>query len=542
MKKIGSLFIAILLTVVLVSCSKDKFTAKAEVNDLEPGRVEISFKLTVTDEDNLIADDAQINVILKEMDDTVKSEKSSNKASIKSEENGESFQFTNLKENTKYRLVVTTTWKEKSRKLLEREVSTVAVNEVRLTQANIDDFFKMKESSFRYSTFILDGDLDFTEKTDMIKDNLISDFRGIFDGQEHSIKNYTIDSTNSSLGLFGQLGSEAKISNLVLDGITVKTKTNSSSQSKYIGILFGQNSSSSVEIKNITIKNSQINIDEYSSTSSYFRVGILGGVINGKIENVTIENTNTLTIKANKIGSFSSSTNGAAIGGVVGEITSNASVKNVVNAGTINLSIEQTKDKGLEGTNAKINVGGFAGVSISDINETKVSNVISKTNILVDKLAFSISKVATDVKSASVDLNIGGLFGYFNGKTSNLIYEGNITVPKLTYVKDIEDEMSYEYRRVIRVGSLIGYTPASAGSFTNLLRVNGKITIAEQDAANLSANTLFGYSEIKSFGSNEQFGYVGEITDSFTEIKGKQYATVEELFKDNESWIIKNYK
>jgi|GEM_PF-5578396 len=543
-KKILGILLFLTSTIILIACGNKNFTARALVDKLQRETNKISFKLKVEDNDNLIGDDIEINIKLKEVSTTGILDKTTTKANLKKNEDGELITFSNLRINFKYNLVITTSWNNKEENLYSQEVSTVNVEEYVINQDNINDFFNMNETDYKYSKFVLGSDLDFTG----IEAKVIKDFKGTFDGKKFALKNFKIEADDEYLGVFGQLSGSVQIKDVTLDKVTIKTKTRYDSQSKYVGILYGQNSGSSVIFENITIKDSKIEINEYHSTSDYFNVGLLGGNLNGKALDIEIINSNININAIGLIGNISNSgtEKGALIGGVVGEITKSASIKNVQNSGKITFEVNQSKEKGLIGNNSRVKIGGFAGYYTSDSGEINIENVITKTNIETKKLNFSVAKVKEDVKhNRNVELVIGGLFGHFSGLMKNLVYSGNIEIKeKINYEKLIDDEMKYEYNKQIRAGAIAGISKSTNGAFENVLRVNGKIDFITQDVGVVTEiKPLFGSASGVSYNENNKFGYTGTIDDDTNKPINdeRKFEGFNDLFKDEESWIRKNW-
>lgn len=74
-------------------------------------------------------------------------------------------------------------------------------------------------------------------------------FTGVFDGNDHSILNLTIDADetgNASLGLFGKIGSEGLIKNLGIEDVNIIVTIGDSYYSDFVGGLCGYNSYGSI--------------------------------------------------------------------------------------------------------------------------------------------------------------------------------------------------------------------------------------------------------------------------------------------------------
>lgn len=226
-------------------------------------------------------------------------------------------------------------------------------------------------------------------------------FDGQLDGAGFTIRNLKVDETRSHSGLFGYLGSKAKVSNLTLENPNVKGRD-------YVGSLAGY---SAATIKNIDVKNATVQNGSYSP---------IGGVFgeansNNLMEQVTV--TSTVT------------SSGSEIGGVVGRL--NQPMKDVSIKTTINGS--------------GLNVGGVAGLTQVGVPMQRLvvekSTVTGRSNVggLVGKHQGEMQEayMTGTVKSVSVGPNVGGLVGYLSkgmvkdafvlGTVENLISTGTVS-------------------------------------------------------------------------------------------------------------------
>jgi hypothetical protein len=110
-------------------------------------------------------------------------------------------------------------------------------------------------------------------------------FTGIFNGNNHTIHNLTIDTTGTNnnyyIGLFGQLRSSAVVSNLRLQNANITGGTDTD----YLGGLCGANGDCDLRYDGGTINNCDFNGFVTSGNSSYFVGGLVGLNYLGAIQN-----------------------------------------------------------------------------------------------------------------------------------------------------------------------------------------------------------------------------------------------------------------
>lgn len=215
-------------------------------------------------------------------------------------------------------------------------------------------------------------------------------FEGHFDGNGHVIRNMTIQSMDDNdiqiyAGLFGVMGENGTIENIVLENVNVDGR-------EYLGGLVGYNMGT---INNVSVTGNVTGSSEYIG-------GLVGqnyeGSINNCSANVSVEGS-------------------GAVGGLVGEN----------NAGSMN-SCSVTGDI-VKGYN---NVGGLAGISYEGAiyNSHAVIDIEGTDNVggLVGYDAKIISNSYASGNVIGKANDIGGLIGYTNGGTIiNSYATGNVT-------------------------------------------------------------------------------------------------------------------
>lgn len=556
MRKISAIVITLLLAITLIACNKNSFYGKAKIEyDTEDGIgvTSVNFSLKIEDPDSQI--ESTIFTSIKDPEN----KEIKNYENTKEELVDESFNVSGLKENTKYTIIVTTSWDGKQRELAKTEFETRSHNENEIL--TVEDFLKIKDD--RYATYNIKADLDFSDvSADQIKAGIINVFYGVINGNGHTISNYELITTNTSQGIFGQLYTGAKINNLVLDNIKITQKEDDrATTSRYIGILFGNNTSSNVEVSDITIRNSEINYKVgTTSSSSTTSFGFLGGTGAGKFSNITIEDTNKMILDFDR-------TSNVNIGGLIGQSKSSSfQVNDVEVAGDIQLTVDQIRQedekeviKGLTGYETTVRVGGLIG----DVSESKtLQNAIVKTNINVDKLNYAIEKFETNddsSKSRFIAIGVGGLFGKLGtSKIVNMIYSGNIEVAALTLTNKLSDEdnenrkTGHGYSPQISVAGLIAESNLYSPSVIKVVRSEGTInnglqTVIE-DNGQLSSykfGTLFATGKLSTEENikSKNFGYFGVIEDRLGEdlvVINDKINVIQSLteFFVNEAWIL----
>jgi len=155
--------------------------------------------------------------------------------------------------------------------------------------------------------FLLVADINLADYTGM-QFNIIKNFTGVFDGNDHKVWNFTWWSSSylGETGLFGYLGSGGQIKNLGLENIDVNAIGENISWDYFVGGLVGFNSGG-------TITNCYMTGNVRAALYSYEPVGslVVGGLI-GKNNGTIIDSYSTASVSGNS--DYSS-----RVGGLVGE-------------------------------------------------------------------------------------------------------------------------------------------------------------------------------------------------------------------------------
>ncbi len=225
-------------------------------------------------------------------------------------------------------------------------------------------------------TIALGADLDWAYKNWEPVGSDDKPFNGILDGRGKTISNITVVGGEGVKGLFGVLGSNAKIMNITFKNVKIV----SADGIQYVGVIAGKNSGGT--IVDVTIENYDIT----GGINIGAVVGLNGGIIeNAKVINTdkTFKNINTNNNQVEKVGGI------AAIN--KGTISSSSN--------SVELTIQKNDD-------SNTYVGGIAGETSGYISETTCTSSI-------------LSKAPSN--------RVGGIVGFNTGKINRVAYKGSIT-------------------------------------------------------------------------------------------------------------------
>ena len=160
-------------------------------------------------------------------------------------------------------------------------------------------------------TVFLESDIDLANETwAPIGPNAdaANKFRGVFDGQDHTISNLYVDQTDQALyraaGFFGALYGTAK--NLTIENATIKSISSGSATDNGIAVLAGSLYNRG-DVENVTVKNAVVEGNRYC--------GGISGYTYGNIKNCTVDGLTIVCTPDNLTGSYD---NGDKAGGIVG--------------------------------------------------------------------------------------------------------------------------------------------------------------------------------------------------------------------------------
>lgn len=324
---------------------------------------------------------------------------------------------------------------------------------------SIDDWKEI--SKYPTENYILENDLDFRNATNFI----IQDYRGILNGNGHTIKNINI-SGSSAGGLITNL--HGKIKNLYVENLINDNNTDIKEQG-FVRVL-----SSGAVIDNVHMKN--VNVTRMSSTSGTPAIGYIGILVGhstgGRIMNSSVTDSKITangqlnTIYAGGLvgnGSYveinNSYTNNVdimitdaietAIGGIIGNENNSGNVSNcyahgIIKSNNSNLGGIAGKTKG----NVKNN---FSFVNISSSSDNIggiVGNNSTGNNYYVEK-----NLAIGNIYSSSSSENIGNISGNLKSQTENYAYEGQL----INGYKNISGGRTLTFEELIRENTYLNY-------------------------------------------------------------------------------------
>lgn len=212
----------------------------------------------------------------------------------------------------------------------------------------VEEFYYMAtvESTYNYA---LSTDLDFTGYTWVYVNTA---FKGVFDGQNHTIKNLTMTGLTNMGGIFPRANG-ATIKNLVLDNISIQT-------SERGGILVGRVENGDSIIQNIVIMNSSI------SGANANGVGGLIGLVSRRtdVSNISIIDTIVQNTAVN-------------VGGLVGRVDSAA-----LNASDI--FIKGVTVRSTSANTSDVAASAFVGYVRDNVNSVLTANRVVVLDTVVD--------------------------------------------------------------------------------------------------------------------------------------------------------------
>jgi len=452
MKKI-TVFVVLLATLfTIAACSSENntnITAAFDAFDITYESIE--FEVEVSDPENEITGDTYVKLYL---DDEVES----TETLTFSEEDDDPIEvsFTNLDPDTSYELKVIATVGKKNVEIISKTVKTFAQTDIYIETA--EDFFDMANN--KAGSYILSNDIDFSDVDFEMPFTSGKSFSGSFDGQGYTLKNITFTEIGSYTGVFGYVTS-ATITNLNLDNITIGTEETpiERNSSTRLSFLAGYVSSSSAEITNVHVSNSEIHVVVDSSLDVY--VGGIAGYLYGEVQNVSVTDS-IIDVKT-------VSTSDVKIGGIVGEIYTNGTLSKASMTGEIKYELlgEDFDDT----DNHSINIGGVVGRNVSQRLDVNIQDVYSTANI-TSTTNYQITETnETNVTGAIYAINIGGLFGDSSSKVENGFYGGSISF----------DHMSGEFEsnvsKLVNIGGLFGSYSERDALDSSVIRIGNEQTI-----------------------------------------------------------------
>ncbi len=297
--------------------------------------------------------------------------------------------------------------------------------------------------------------------------NMNSQFMGQFNGQNFTISNLKITRTDTSVGLFGEVGSQASISNLALINSSV-------AGASIVGGLVGNNFGI---ISNGYVTNSQVSGisrngvgglvgQNWATINNSF---VSGGSVNAggwTAGGLVGENLGTITgsyVTGGTVVSGGGTSSGGGVGGLVGNNNTGTVSGSYVSGGTVT-SINAGAAGGLAGRSFGGEIGGSYVGSVSVTGDTDVGGLVGNNRSIIRNSYVTGSTILGVT-------NVGGLVGN-NASRSNTTpssYLGNISN---TYVS------GGTVTGNTNAGGLVGFNDSFngamvSGSFWNLATTGG---------------------------------------------------------------------
>lgn len=456
MRKIIALFFIGLLSLSLIACGQET-EVTIEFTDVEVELSRVIFTLILTDPNEEVN---SLTVDVYHGNDRVRTLNINDYAAL------EGITFSSLTNDTLYRIEVSASIGREIIKLGEYSFTTLSTAIV--TIETPEQFLNMKNN--RSGNFVLANDLDFTDIA--FETPFSSSFSGSFDGQGYTISNVTFDKVSTYTGIFGFI-STGTIENLNFDNITIGTAEEplTMTTSTRVGIISGYVAGTASVIKDVTITNSQIHIEVGSTIHMY--VGGAVGEQRGKLEDITLENV--------EVNLTSTSYGRVKLGGVVGYLYEEATLKRVASNANVNFALEaeNTRDRDFS-----IFIGGIIGDNLGKISPRAVDSIYSTGDVTVSELNFNTTSTST---KGFYTVYVGGLVGRSLSNIYQGYYAGNLSV---THVKSEFDDVA---NKTFSIGGLIGFYGANE-VLEYLIRVGAgnQITVSVDDDVNLRAKQTVG--------------------------------------------------
>ncbi len=481
-------FVLILLTIVslfaLVACKEgtvidDETAITASFTDESINQNSITVKLTVDDPEDEIT--GTIYARLYNADDEAISSRSFSKSTTGDYAiDGATITFAGLGLEQSYYIIVEAT--------VDRDVIAVerftfqTIGTIHIS--TVEEFLAM--DAYRGADYVLDNDLDF-EGIDYISPFDTTYFSGTFDGQNHTLSNINITTSNSTtnpdsnyyyIGVFGYVSSAANVSNLTVDHVTIGTleAPQAISNLARIGFLFGYVASSNVSIENVHVTNSHYYIT--SSSDDFVYIGGIAGELKGTLNGATISNS-SISLETTSIDNNEGYL--VKMGGVVGFSEVDSEIHEV-NA-DIDLSYQTYIDAFDDEDQVKVAIGGAIGDKLASENSSNVSDVVVTGNIDV----YVDIQLAETFTTGTYTLYVGGLIGNSSLKVKDGFFAGNINVEHVS-----ADADTGVYKRFF-VGGLVGnYQPPYALNAVVWVPGDTGITVSAAADVVLNVGSLIG--------------------------------------------------
>ncbi len=331
-----------------------------------------------------------------------------------------------------------------------------------------------------------------------------NNFRGVFDGQGHTIKGLYVTGAKNGMGFFGEART-GTVKNFTIYGeVTVTGKY------AYVGGVIG--SACGVNVENDLERNGAIiqNITSYVNvTTTAHGIGRIGGFMGYANHETLVENCSwygTLDL-----GEYRAE---AGVGGFIGRVQENsdATIRNCAAYGTVKTNYK----KGTYNNNNDIFIGGFTGWSVQG-SETRPTNTIIENCLfagsvelgenITDKIDYSAFGCLSEIKSITncCYLDENGLPGVNNNSTYK---------PSATEVFSVSKQQLESGEAAYLLGDVYGQT---IGTDDYPILGGGKVYKYADEYSN---ELKFGFADYTADGAKINIPEAGEYTLIFADYDG----------------------
>lgn len=302
----------------------------------------------------------------------------------------------------------------------------------------------MNMSSNRVGNYVLEQDLDFTGVT--FASPFTQAFSGTFDGQGFTLKNITFQKIVAYTGVFGYI-TTGTVKNVNFDNVTIGTKESpiQMATSSMVGIVAGYINNQTGKIENVYVANSSIAYQTSSTVRAH--VGSIVGDSRGDVQKAVTENT-SIYVKSTSYGTIN-------VGGAVGNLNEQAVLKEMMMDVDIHVEFAGNNLKDRE---IKVNVGGVIGYHNAINFNRSVEHLVSKGDILLD-LDFGTAQNTT---TANYSINVGGIAGIAMSNVNQAFVMGSIEVNHQANAHEAD------VKKYFNIGGLYGFYRSNKASLANL--------------------------------------------------------------------------
>ncbi len=502
-KFIGA-FLALILLVVLASCGEVSFKGSLE---LTATTNKITAKATF--DKNAQLEESKTVVTVKLYNEDVSSQLNKQTVDLGTEKVEGTVEFESLTMDTKYVLKLYVSYNGNEYLVDTKDITTTSKGssiDNPISIKTVEDFLNMENERDAY--YVLDEDLDFSNKSSVSLFTASEPFKGNLDGNNKTIRNYTIatgeysglfeylkDATIKDLNLenaslemtsacryIGALAGYAvnsDIENVKVDGFELTTSSGSTSTSQ-IGGLIGYATSqadanddlSETKILNSSVENLSMSLDQVRPTSSYvYYIGGFLGRATGQttVTNCYVQGVMELLLK--------SSTGTLYAGGFIGGAESEKLISDSYSLVTMSL-VRSSNSLGY------LACGGFAGDSAQ--GQANLNNCLAVADILV--LSESNYKETTSY-SVAQKAYIGGVIGKVSYSSEGVknCYYAKINYGIQVFQTDTYKDDCYVSNTIAYVNVNTKNKVSNIYTYDNALNVKGMLD--SSDATTYMAST-----------------------------------------------------